>query len=432
MAEKKLITYLSIVFSLLCFTGMIFQSAYILKLYFEYKTNLEMRIGIPAKVKIHSMSFCVPLYILADVPDNTFDRFHLYEQLTHSQLLDKTPAAEDFIIGANFRKAILDYQFYNKSMIPTIFNISKFSIAESVCYRIQPLHELTFDVKEISTTPYGFLNIFTVKVNRSWPFEKIRAFMAILHSPEKYPRDAFGAGAATTRVPAISKSTETVAPNPPATINNWSRLDPQTITTSLLEPPYETNCFNYSKMQFESQTECIHTCILNRSLLALSRVPYSVVVTHPYDLRFFSSVDYRNATKRKIYENIARICKHDICSRPACESVLTMTRTQLHIGRNFSLTHSSIISSWTFIKHRPFLSLVEAITYVMGIIGTYTGLTVLSLDPMRLFVSAAKRRHGIRSFAQIVILSIRRPGVFHSNVTNRSLRSLFRRSHNAR
>ena len=159
-------------------------------------------------------------------------------------------------------------------------------------------------------------------------------------------------------------------------------MHPQTITTLLLEPPYETNCVNYSRLGYESQMDCIHTCMLNNTVSSLNRVPFSVVINQDFNLTFFSSVDMQDPKRELLFNAILRNCEKRICSRPACEYVLTITRTKQEVTGKFQLTHIVPISPWIKISHRPFLSLVEVITYVMGVIGTYTGLSVIALDPV--------------------------------------------------
>lgn len=384
MAKRKLLKLVPYLFALICVGGMLFQLSGVLRLYLEYKAESQMTIGIPNKMKIHTLSFCISMEDFTDFRPETNDSTHkVYEITTNEQMISKTPPAEDLLVGFKVRQNTFEWDKKNKSMISDFWNLSKFTLSDYVCYKIDPIDAPLVDVTAVATTPYGTGGIYHLYLNRSYDFERIKMFLPVLHT-EKYPHVAFGAAVHATRESAINNRSEMIPEKPPSTANNWSRMQPQTIRTRLLEPPYETNCFNYSRLGYESQMECSHTCRIMKTIVELNRLPFSVVISQSYDLKYFSRLDRRDEDRRRLFDEIVTSCESGICSRPACESILTITHTKQEVGTDFMLSHVVPVTPWIVINHRPVLSLIELVTYVMGIVSTYTGFSILSLEPVRL------------------------------------------------
>ena len=191
MANIRILRSISILFALICYSGMVFQLTCILRMYFEYKAESRMTAGIPHNIRMHTISLCMPFRYFSDFRPKSNISHRVWEIVTQDQMMQHTPSADHLLTGFMLRKNTFHYGYYNETMISKFWNISKFTLSDYVCYRIQPSSTQLINVAPVSTSAYGTGSFFTLHINSSWPFERISSFRPVLHDWETYPRHAF-------------------------------------------------------------------------------------------------------------------------------------------------------------------------------------------------------------------------------------------------
>ena len=176
------------------------------------------------------------------------------------------------------------------------------------------------------------------------------------------------------------------------------------ITKKLLPRPYETGCFSYSKLNFTNSIECIERCIVLKSVRkwgAISRG--SLVSIGVHDYKFLNSSNFTK--KRAELEEIRLSCQSS-CPNTSCEDthIVTIQESSAHIGwdslfsKNLSITWQRQIPSIPSAKIscRPSSSPIELLLYMMSSVSTWTGLSMMSINPILLLRNLSKRKSAPR------------------------------------
>ena len=182
---------------------------------------------------------------------------------------------------------------------------------------------------------------------------------------------------------------------------NYFIIDDFVMRQQLLPDPYETQCLDYQHVSnYRDQVDCRHKCVTRETMKRFHLFPFSPpLVPNDKILRNRGNVTTRmtgynyQLSWEKEVSKIQEYCRSHKCSKTPCSSQLILsnvekawTSTNPYFGMNDSFVVKRILpirpSSET--TTRPTLSLVELIIYVLGSLSTWTGLSILDLDPVTL------------------------------------------------
>lgn len=375
MYGKKLIQRLvTAVFLLVLFSGMIIQMTAVISLYLSYKVESKITIEVPRTMFPHSVSICTSFIdILEQTPDTEFS------VITEAEMLRVTPAAESLVTKAFIRTDnSLSWPSFTGPQIVDHLLVSKFTIADYVCYRIKMRKRRRVSARSIATKTYGTGMIYKLILNSSSVIRNIRKYILVMHEEEDFPFRALTVAPLVTRQVPKNQTNQDLS-------NNWAKVYPQVIRSLLQPSPYEDECRDYRPAGFGSHTECAHQCIREKIQQSFHRLPYSSIIRNSTNMRIFSKEDEQESEgSADKYEQISRSCQTDasLCGRASCVFVTVVTKTEMLTGPEFRVDHVVPQSAWITMHNRPVLTMAEFLTYVMGIIGTYTGLSLMSFEPM--------------------------------------------------
>lgn len=385
---KKLLSHLaSNSFTFLCFTCLVIQLIWISQSYFGYLTGEQITIEIPSIYRAQALSLCVHYKDVISSPNSTL--------IKQSDIFTKSLPPHLALKRAEFRLPFSYklYECFSVQSCQKYFNSSKFTYGSFVCYKFHLREHLIRNVsfQSLSVTPAGSGMIF--KLWMAYPLNMTSAFKICTHSPNLYPLSSFNSVKLITR--NVNKVTDETT-----NVNNFYSSQTR-LTVRRLKKPYESNCFNYTQIGLNSRTECLQRCI-NRSVSErVKKLPFSVLFNESVDLPLITYDDLINEDKvsMDILKNLKRKCSESsACRQKACESRTAFTLTDAETGPGFDFIIEFIIphrpNIW--VQLYPILHLAEYLTYVMGAIATWIGLTVVDLNPVLLTRKVQVTLHSIK------------------------------------
>ena len=385
--QKPAIYYAKKLVQALVLLGMTYQLYQITALYLRYKVDTNLRIDIPAYIKTHSLSVCFYMSDQNEVlgqHSNPTIRQMLQNTPNASQLLDSIrilDAKRNKWYSDQF-KASLRSNAKKSTSVDQHFRISKYVLDHQICYKFAPSDDSMLAVSDLAS---NILDGIVFRVNFISDIDTFTSgptvLRPIIHS-SAYPHKSY----------MFSRRVNKDDPSKGETKNHF-HLSPQTLNLTFLKPPYETNCYDYSKEGFETRSECRNRCMNMQTIKLLQKVPANGICNESYDYPRLNQNDdrYSEQTAR-----IKKFCEEKVCVRRSCHSLNTITKIHRVFAKTLTISHVIPHDFWFHIWCRPSMDLVEVITYAMGIVGTYTGLCVMRLNP----ISVLKRA---RTIQQLII-----------------------------
>lgn len=162
-------------------------------------------------------------------------------------------------------------------------------------------------------------------------------------------------------------------------LSSYFFSEPTWIKSILLPKPYETGCVYRT-------TDDLYGCRANCSIakaMRLNRVPHYDMLMEPYPFKPINWDDMRNVTFRAAYDEMIKECI-GMCSFIPCHGTYTVTAFRavkddaIVLGVTV-LTPTTLYMANTAI---PLMSFIEYFSFVSGTIGTWFGLSFMSLEFM--------------------------------------------------
>ena len=150
----------------------------------------------------------------------------------------------------------------------------------------------------------------------------------------------------------------------------------------LLEYPFETLCYNYTTIGFKEELECTESCITNKTWDRFKKLPFTSAITVSSKNKVLSDIDLKDNNNNRDFIKIQTDCARKKCFRPSCLDTQYFTVTDSFSRPLFRWKHVIPLQTSFIISSRPQLTIVEFITYVLGTISTWTGLSVISMNPV--------------------------------------------------
>lgn len=216
------------------------------------------------------------------------------------------------------------------------------------------------------------------------------------------------------------------------------QLTYNTLEIIRLPSPYDTFCMNYKQqVSMFSAIECRNSCLLNRTLERIQKIPFSITIWNATELylsyiesgEFTPEIDWSidyYAERLDYYSSLMKfqhlsnldIARVDIsdqmvtiedecdrqCYRPDCNETLTMTTVHYDYPEmkesndNIPLTFEVMVPTKPSVRiiHGVKMSWTEYLVSVLSCFGIWFGLSILSVNPFKLtfhFASRAVKNH---------------------------------------
>lgn len=351
--------------------------------------NTEVFIEIPITFEPPSLSLCIRYADIINYKKLHNDRpelnvstdkpiWELLSSLTINEIFNYTPNANYLILSCSVRSPIDNrVALLRGQSCYQYFSVSKYYAQEYVCYRFN--HKFpegaTYRYSDVGWDITIPNDIYYIKLNRTTlpviVAQKPYLNQNLVTANEEHLFGQWDWASKFTNASLIEES------NTHATSFT---LTATKVTTTRLKFPFKANCRDYK----DTSALCKQECLLNATLSRFNKIPYTVLVDTPYDVKHISPIDIQNDTFYKELKNIEKFCYHK-CSQPDCNESLYFTQTMKDKWREYVIYVSSPRDPFISISFRAALKPAEFVLYVLSCLGTWFGVSVLSFNPFQLF-----------------------------------------------
>lgn len=389
----------ALLFSVLCVIGAFFQVSQLAFSYFQYQTTSVVEIVTGTSYKPQTLNMCIRytdiLNYSAIRETNTsrsdWERTtepavvrEMQQSLSAREIFLYTPEPRETITSAKFRRAnSFEQHSCNSSDCYSLFYTGKYIYLEYICYFFRPLINQSMSSHSISVTPSAAGQIFSIKLKSV--FNDSIIYRICFDALDSLPYQAL------PLAPVKKRSTNSDSEQKSG---NGSHQHPQLfnsiitsfnqLRTDLLPPPYDTQCEYYTRRDFISRAHCIQDCMNSSVYDAMKKVPFSVIVNRSIDAHILSYHDLSEnhvTAQLLLFENSCR----SKCSRLDCHSILTLTEVHEEAGDEITVFLHLSSAPFTKITALKQIELVEFLASAMSSFSTWTGIAIISFNPIAFY-----------------------------------------------
>lgn len=374
---------------LLCVAGLGWQFIQVSLNYFSFSTSTRVTISYPHKFDFPALSLCIRYtdilnYSMANSHGQNWTRSkvgedirRVQEEITIKQIFDWTPDGYD-LVATFYRRNPGSYTIssYVNESIKSHLDIRKYIFVEFICYRMSPKEptEIKKNVVESQPVRSGTVGKFSM----SKLFNKVSFYKLSLHKSDAFPYESLR-----------------VQPNLERDVTNLAVLNAVSLfhthfTVNYLQSPYSTDCFEYKKVNLRERADCVMSCITRATVHQLSKYPYSSFIFDSSDRNIISPADTQDPSIASKIDQIATRCENEpFCKRLSCQTRIAITHLQFFNGiqDQMDIYITSPQHPWIRIVHEPSIRFVTYLTLVFGAFGIWTGISIISISPFKLFMT---------------------------------------------
>lgn len=378
---------------LLCFIGFCYQLNDILSVYFNYQTVNSVNINIRTELIVPDVSFCVRHIDIFDYERYEKDFNHTFsfkendqndtlttsekvfetaDHTTIKQFFNYTPKTNDLFESCFVRRpGSYFFDIYKGADCYDLFSISRFFIQEFICYRFH-IHKYVNDTFRYANIGYSqtYTGVFYYVTLSEKAFKKANLIKFTVNSndPSNYPDTSIAYSSVVIRY--YNESTEK------ADFNHFN-VNYYQIETYRLPDPYPTQCIDYDEVGFTSQRDCFTKCFTNYTLKYYNKVPFSVIIHEKMDFKHLGFDDVANETSSKFLEELEDDCELT-CKWKDCHFAKTITSVELDPFPSIRFQLKIPREPTFVVTYIPKIHLSEIIIYILSLLGTWFGFSVLS------------------------------------------------------
>ena len=375
-------------FLILAFAGLMWQLVCICQLYFQYKVVTRTTVFIPTIINPMALNLCVDMSSIFDYSgirnstgnnwtyDAVISQLELNTQLLHDltveQMFEFTPPKHDLV-----DEVILTNRSFSIKIdlvghdAKKVVKVDKYLYMAFICYRIGLIRDEPLPLRRFTSTFYSSGLIRFYKFSEK--FKRSDAVKFAVGPIDEIPLRGL------TSSPYIFREYNDSLKEAKY---GYFISHHYSMETELLEYPFETLCYNYSTIGFKEEVECTESCITKKTWDRFKKLPFPGAITAPSKEKLLSDIDLKDNNSNLDFIKIQTDCMSEECSRPSCRDTQYFTVTDSFSRPFFRWKHIVPLQISFFISSRPQLSLIEFITYVLGTISTWTGLSIISMNPI--------------------------------------------------
>ena len=379
---KSRFTNLSVIFILFCISGMCYHQYFIVQQYLQYKVNTAIGIYIPNRIDSPSLTFCFTSHVLNLTQLNMDTESNWTTTSDYDELIQNNTAFNLFKSMPDPRNVVKLLQYSYVPLNVSNLNITRFFFGWSICYNIPKLYleeSSGLFVKDASIKgQIGYLELNTilsktVGIRFAFGVHDVIPYRGIIMS-RYFNRHAGGTGRSEV-------------------LYSWN-AHYYAIEMRRLPSPYETQCFDYKTTGIRDDVECVFKCFLKAGIQKLKAIPSPTFVLHSLN---YTTADYGDRKMWKQMLQMRKDCEKQ-CWKPPCNDtqIVTLANDGVPYYENSSMLDDS--ESITFsheapgfpffnVNSRPAQSTVDLFLFIFSTISTWTGVSIVSMNPLRFFHS---------------------------------------------
>ena len=377
----------SIVYFLICIGGFTYQANLIIQLYLQYKVTSKIIIFFPNFIHPQDCSFCIRYsdILKFNQLNQETERNWSYSQnvslirkyqheLTIQEILRYTPNENEIVNQVSFKSITSKKIEASGASVRDHLFVKKYVYLEYVCYKIGLREQVSLDFDSLAVTPVGSGLVYQFQFNET-VVDSSELIKIAFSDREFYPYRALRITPVVYR--GFNNARKSVQYNR-FTVHSY------TMTIYNLPPPYETRCYDYSIHGFSNEVHCVQTCLQKHTLNHFDKLPFSSIISVPSNKRIISYIDMENDSFISRLEELRSLCKEN-CSYIGCVDGVIVTTTDAKLNNYFMLKYVVPQQPSIRIMLHAEMKMIEFFTYLFSIVSTWTGLSVLSLDPVKLW-----------------------------------------------
>lgn len=396
-ARRRKVSF-RLMMTIISIAGFVTQTSYVSIQFFSYETTSSIRFNATENNFFEFISACFRIADILDYErlhletglnlstvDPTINQvFRLFSSLTVRQLYEYTPSTTEGIIDSCIhRPSRWQLAQSTGSECESLFNMTRYFTMEFMCYQFkqQDMKGITDRMVDHSALHHGRYN--QVVLNNK--FDRINAIMMIVS-------DSF--------LPYRSRDYSYVLPrfkhnnNKKSTDesdHNFVFVTASYLIIDLLPIPYDTKCVYRHD---ESWMVCFKYCLLDSYIESIDAIPASEIWVERFDKKAFIGT---NETNQPMFDQLNQL-------HASCLKRCSFTSCHLRLGKTYtSAVKENIRTSFGFaamtasepdinVKANAFMSFIDYLTFIGSCIGTWFGLSFLSLDVPALLQRVRRRR----------------------------------------
>ncbi|KAI1278829.1 hypothetical protein HDE_14161 [Halotydeus destructor] len=402
------------IFTVACIAGCAFHVSFIVTEYFRYGTTTSLGLDSPELAIVPALTVCLRYAEVmrrstleqAGFRSNlepvrgTFSEYAEAVQkfVTMKQIFDFTPKKEEMLGHCHIRfPQSYEVKELNGSMCTLSYETRKFYFRDDICYQFDLKANGSYDYEAVSKaiifSNMAFVLTFTDGINGS----NMAHF--VVHQTATYP---------TTSLK--------YAPYVNQLLGHQYHLGNYFVETRRLPAPYTTKCINYSNATGKRLNRSLNRfyCVANYTLKAFNKYPYTGLIL---DDEFYLNVKHihyddlmYNDDIRTQLPIVERKCNRKY-NQPSCVKTASITRVMsVNQGKSNEITIRVNMPTEPniYVQHWPKTSFPDFMLFLLSCLGTWLGMSVMSLTPTFLVRSVKQfiRYVGFRKSQRLQVLEL--------------------------
>ena len=394
----------SIFFILFCVLGCVTHISLVAKAYFKYPTVSSTNVFMPKIIKPLDVTACFYFPSIVDYARVNRDLgtnyskdqyYHAYPDMkntTIAQMFKYSPETKEILRRISFKtKQSFLFEDVDPNALKESANITKYLQTSFVCYKVDMKFEDLVNYLDIALVNEEEQLLSSIGYSKALENATQFKFMLTSKSSHISSRE-FAATIKLWRLFAIKNGTAKAS-------FNFIYLTHHTIQVSLLTRPFSDDCRDYTEIGFLDRSQCIDDCIAKATLRVFGKVSLFTPVTQVSDYLSFHVNDLSSNETIYHYKAIWHDCQFEYCRNPDCEKTITVTEqttdtSQSH-ERNLTIWHRLSPKLSFKVVSSPAMSLIDFLLFIMSLISTWLGMSMMSLDPVKYF--SLKGRNAVGS-----------------------------------
>jgi hypothetical protein len=381
----------------------VFQVQYVSVKYFQFGTVKQVTPSVSKNLVRHNVAVCIRYNDILDL-DTLFNetgviisKLALNESLdagiendhkiTIDQIFKYTPSAEDIIETCMYRPDEYQIKHGNQTECEEVFHTLKMLTQESMCYVFYNTDLEEIPKTSVTQSTFFAYRVFDINFNGLIGDATMINVIGFIGFYPWLARD-------------ISPAPIDIRYENGVKRENYISISTSEYTYELLEAPYDTKCTRDGEA--DDYIECFQECRIKEFIRKVGKLPARLMIFEELidnygglNVHRFSSIDEQNETLQNITEEIGKMCNKKCFFLP-CEYGFSGTKISFFHRPNITFGVSLVTSTdpATVTTTKPEWLFIDYFTYVTSCLGTWFGISLLSINPFGLH-AYWKRKHRV-------------------------------------
>lgn len=397
LRRKKMLSirYFRVILLLLSAAGFVTQVTYVSSQYFAYGTTSILQYDLEESVFNQSVAVCFRVADIADLDrireetglnltriSSLADAYKYFSSLTIKQMFDYTPNEKSSIIKfCVYRLNRWQIREATGSECDSNFNISRFYMMESMCYRFEQAQNRQLTNLMVDHSPLYRAVFYRVSLDSRFDHVDLVSIIVYAGGLPYLSREY------SHPLPRFKRTNSAEAYD-----YNQVYTTATYLTLKSLPPPYITQCRYATE---DAYFVCMRNCLLEK-YKAMDKIPATEIWEEAFQKKAFIATNETDEQTVQLLTQYQRRC-HLNCHFKPCSLQFSITVALVvkeDIGSAFGFTVMTPNDPDVIVTAKPAMTLIDYLTFIGSCFGTWFGASFLSLDPMSRRTRRRRRRRG--------------------------------------